>query len=49
MSADELARAKVMVNRVAVVVANEWKDEGDKLVPMRTMLEERKFFQVWFV
>ncbi|KAK2995864.1 hypothetical protein RJ640_012073 [Escallonia rubra] len=29
----ELARAKVTANRVAVVVANEWKDGNDKVMP----------------
>ncbi|XP_051148831.1 microtubule-associated protein 70-1-like [Andrographis paniculata] len=41
----ELARAKVSVNRVAVVVANEWKDANDKVMPVKQWLEERKFFQ----
>lgn len=42
---EELARAKVAVNRVAVVVANEWKDEKDKVIPMKQWLEERKAMQ----
>ncbi|PKA61065.1 Microtubule-associated protein 70-2 [Apostasia shenzhenica] len=29
----ELSKAKVCANRVAVVVANEWKDEEDKVMP----------------
>ncbi|KAE9465849.1 hypothetical protein C3L33_02250, partial [Rhododendron williamsianum] len=29
----ELARAKISANRVAVVVANEWKDANDKVMP----------------
>ncbi|RVW35940.1 Microtubule-associated protein 70-1 [Vitis vinifera] len=29
----ELSRAKVTANRVAVVVANEWKDANDKVMP----------------
>ncbi|KAL6337334.1 hypothetical protein AAG906_036648 [Vitis piasezkii] len=41
----ELSRAKVTANRVAVVVANEWKDANDKVMPVKQWLEERKFFQ----
>ncbi|KAK1319352.1 Microtubule-associated protein 70-2 [Acorus calamus] len=41
----ELARAKVSANRVAVVVANEWKDANDKVMPVRQWLEERRFLQ----
>ncbi|CAK9184053.1 unnamed protein product [Ilex paraguariensis] len=41
----ELARAKVSANRVATVVANEWKDANDKVMPVKQWLEERKFFQ----
>ncbi|KAJ9695376.1 hypothetical protein PVL29_010712 [Vitis rotundifolia] len=41
----ELARTKVTANRVAVVVANEWKDANDKVMPVKQWLEERKFFQ----
>ncbi|KAL2480769.1 Microtubule-associated protein 70-2 [Abeliophyllum distichum] len=41
----ELARAKVSANRVAVVVANEWKDGNDKVMPVKQWLEERKFYQ----
>lgn len=41
----ELARAKVTANRVATVVANEWKDSNDKVMPVKQWLEERKFFQ----
>ncbi|XP_048430471.1 microtubule-associated protein 70-2-like [Pyrus x bretschneideri] len=41
----EVARAKVSVNRVATVVANEWKDSSDKVMPVKQWLEERKFFQ----
>lgn len=42
----ELARAKVSANRVAVVVANEWKDANDKVMPVKQWLEERRFLQV---
>ncbi|KAF8378585.1 hypothetical protein HHK36_029933 [Tetracentron sinense] len=42
----ELARAKVTANRVAVVVANEWKDANDKVMPVRQWLEDRRFMQV---
>ncbi|XAR68411.1 hypothetical protein NMG60_11003515 [Bertholletia excelsa] len=41
----ELARAKVSANRVAVVVANEWKGANDKVMPVKQWLEERRFFQ----
>lgn len=41
----ELSRAKVSANRVATVVANEWKDGNDKVMPVKQWLEERKFFQ----
>lgn len=33
-------------NRVATVVANEWKDGNDKVMPVKQWLEERKHFQV---
>ncbi|MCE3216912.1 hypothetical protein HAX54_009315 [Datura stramonium] len=41
----ELARAKISANRVAVVVANDWKDASDKVMPVKRWLEERKFYQ----
>ncbi|XP_030925563.1 microtubule-associated protein 70-1-like isoform X3 [Quercus lobata] len=41
----EVACAKVTANRVATVVANEWKDANDKVIPVKQWLEERKFFQ----
>ncbi|KAK5845938.1 Uncharacterized protein F383_01609 [Gossypium arboreum] len=41
----ELARAKVTANRVAMVVANEWKDANDKVMPVKQWLEERRFLQ----
>jgi hypothetical protein len=28
------------------VVANEWKDGNDKVMPVKQWLEERRFFQV---
>lgn len=40
-----MARAKVSANRVATVVANEWKDGNDKVMPVKQWLEERRFFQ----
>lgn len=43
----ELARAKVTANRVATVVANEWKDANDKVMPVKQWLEERRFLQVY--
>ncbi|KAI4313699.1 hypothetical protein L6164_026656 [Bauhinia variegata] len=41
----ELARAKVTANRVATVVANEWKDASEKVMPVKQWLEERRFLQ----
>ncbi|XP_019424065.1 PREDICTED: microtubule-associated protein 70-2-like [Lupinus angustifolius] len=41
----ELARAKVSANRVALVVANDWKDANDKVMPVKQWLEERRFLQ----
>ncbi|PSS13370.1 Microtubule-associated protein like [Actinidia chinensis var. chinensis] len=41
----ELARAKVTANRVATVVANEWKDANDKVMPVKQWLEDRRFLQ----
>lgn len=32
-------------NRVATVVANEWKDANDKVMPVKQWLEERRFLQ----
>ena len=43
----ELARAKVSANRIANVVANEWKGENDKVMPVRQWLEERRIMQVY--
>lgn len=42
----ELARAKVSANRVAVVVANEWKDGNDKVMPVKQWLDQRRILQV---
>ncbi|XP_039016368.1 microtubule-associated protein 70-5-like isoform X1 [Hibiscus syriacus] len=41
----ELARVKVSANRVAAVVANEWKDENDKVMPVKQWLEDRRLLQ----
>ncbi|XP_028804326.1 microtubule-associated protein 70-5-like isoform X2 [Neltuma alba] len=41
----ELARIKVSANRVATVVANEWKDENEKVMPVKQWLEERRIMQ----
>ncbi|XP_057961008.1 microtubule-associated protein 70-5 [Malania oleifera] len=41
----ELARVKVSANRVATVVANEWKDDNDKVMPVKQWLEERRILQ----
>ena len=45
-SQDELARAKVAATRVAFAVANEWKDDNDKVIPMKQWLAERHFMLV---
>ncbi|KAK2363259.1 microtubule-associated protein 70-5 [Trifolium repens] len=42
----EISRVKVSANRVANVVANEWKDENDKVTLVRQLLEERRIVQV---
>ncbi|XP_020252938.1 microtubule-associated protein 70-5-like [Asparagus officinalis] len=39
------SRTKVSANRVAAAVANEWKDEGEKLMPVKQWIEERRFLQ----
>ncbi|KAL6567558.1 hypothetical protein OROGR_001226 [Orobanche gracilis] len=41
----ELARVKVSANRIATVVANEWKDDKDKVMPVKQWLEERRILQ----
>ncbi|KVI03415.1 Myosin II heavy chain-like protein [Cynara cardunculus var. scolymus] len=41
----ELARANISANRVAAVVANDWKDTNNKVMPVRQWLEERRVFQ----
>ncbi|XP_070030242.1 microtubule-associated protein 70-5-like [Nicotiana sylvestris] len=41
----ELARLKISANKVASVVANEWKDENHKVMPVKQWLEERKLLQ----
>ncbi|XWS12959.1 hypothetical protein CRYUN_Cryun37aG0134600 [Craigia yunnanensis] len=41
----ELARVKVSANRVATVVANEWKAENDKVMPVKQWLEDRRLLQ----
>ncbi|KAF7840523.1 microtubule-associated protein 70-5-like [Senna tora] len=41
----ELARIKVSANRIATVVANEWKNENDKVMPVKQWLEERRIMQ----
>ncbi|XP_010440039.1 PREDICTED: microtubule-associated protein 70-5 [Camelina sativa] len=38
----ELARVKVSASRVALAVANEWKDENDRVMPVKKWLEERR-------
>lgn len=39
----ELARARVSANRVATVVANGWKDDNGKVMPVKQWLDERRF------
>ena len=41
-----LSRAKVKENRAAVVVANEWKEADDKMIPIKQWLEERRVLLV---
>ncbi|KAJ9544029.1 hypothetical protein OSB04_023736 [Centaurea solstitialis] len=41
----ELARANISANRVAAVVANDWKDTNNKVMPVKQWLEERRVFQ----
>ncbi|CAN8324903.1 unnamed protein product [Cochlearia groenlandica] len=38
----ELARVKVSASRVALAVANEWKDENDRVMPVKKWLEDRR-------
>ncbi|PHT29857.1 Oligopeptide transporter 3 [Capsicum baccatum] len=42
----EVARLKISLNRVATVVANEWKDDNDKVMHVKQWLEERKLLQI---
>ncbi|KAL6562332.1 hypothetical protein OROGR_003339 [Orobanche gracilis] len=44
----ELARVKVSANRIATIVANEWKDDKDMVMPVKQKqwLEERRILQV---
>jgi chromosome segregation ATPase len=42
----ELARVKVSASRVALAVANEWKDENDRVMPVKQWLEERRILHV---
>ncbi|KAI9126808.1 hypothetical protein K1719_002404 [Acacia pycnantha] len=41
----ELTRIKVSANRAATVVANEWKDENDKVMPVKQWFEERRIMK----
>lgn len=41
----ELERVKVSANRIANGKANEWKDENDKVMPVKQWLEERRIIQ----
>lgn len=42
---EELARAKVAASRVAMAVANEYKDDNDKVITVKQWLEERRVLQ----
>ena len=42
----ELARVKVSASRVALAFANEWKDENDRVMPVKQWLEERRLLHV---
>lgn len=37
-----LSRVKVTENRQAVIIANEWKDDNDKVMPVKQWIEERR-------
>ncbi|KAJ8510477.1 hypothetical protein OPV22_000911 [Ensete ventricosum] len=37
-----LSRAMVAENRAALVMANEWKDANDKVIPVKQWIEERR-------
>lgn len=41
-----LSRAMVAENRAALVMANEWKDANDKVIPVKQWLEERRVLMV---
>ncbi|KAL4280005.1 hypothetical protein GQ457_03G037410 [Hibiscus cannabinus] len=41
----ELARVKVAANRMATVAANEWKDEDNKVMPVKQWLGDRRLLQ----
>lgn len=41
----ELARSRVSANRVAVATASEWKEDSDKVIPVKQWVEERKYLQ----
>lgn len=43
-----LSRAMVTENRIAVVMANEWKGDNDKVIPVKQWLEERRILMVFF-
>jgi hypothetical protein len=36
----------VSASRVALAVANEWKDENDRVMPVKQWLEERRILHV---
>ncbi|KAK8938837.1 Microtubule-associated protein 70-1 [Platanthera zijinensis] len=36
----ELSRAKVSANRVTLVVTNEWKDENDRVMLVKQLVED---------
>lgn len=39
----------VTENRVAVAIANEWKDANDKVIPAKQWIEERRILMVFYV
>lgn len=45
----ELVWVKIIVNRVVVVVVNEWKDVNDKVMFVKQWFDERWFMQVSLV
>lgn len=39
---------KATENRAAVVIANEWKEQNDKVISVKQWIEERRVLEVIF-